>query len=95
MWGRVQRGRGQAAAGHVTLSFFGFLVIIRSVIWELTHGGETLTVYTYSDNLTWELIRQTGPFLLEMAFCTAWTVALLAYAVRGIGRTLRPERVSP
>jgi hypothetical protein len=52
-------------------------------------------VYTYSDNLTWELIRQTGPFLLEMAFCAAWSVALLAYAVRGMTRTRRPERVAP
>jgi len=52
-------------------------------------------VYTYSDNLTWELIRQTGPFVVEMAFCMAWTVALLVYAVRGVHRTLRPERAAP
>jgi len=77
------------------LFFFRILVIIRSVIRELTHGGGCRTVYTYSDNLTWELIRQTGPFVVEMAFCMAWTVALLVYAVRGVHRTLRPERAAP
>lgn len=51
-------------------------------------------MYTYSDNITWELIRQTGPFVLEMVVCTAWAVALIAYAVRGMGRTVWPERVA-
>jgi hypothetical protein len=51
-------------------------------------------VYTYSDNLTWEFIRQTGPYVLEALFCSAWAVILVLHAVRGMSRSLRPERVA-
>jgi hypothetical protein len=50
-------------------------------------------VYTYADDLTWELIRQTGPFVLEAAFCIAWAVALIYYAIRRTGQATRPEHV--
>jgi hypothetical protein len=51
-------------------------------------------MYTYSDNLTWELVYQIGPFVLEMVLCAVWSVVLTVYAARGVGRTLWPERVA-
>lgn len=49
-------------------------------------------MYRYSDNLTWELIHHSGPFVIEALICAVWMAALIYYVIR---QMREPQRQAP